>query len=108
MFTAMHSDSRTSRWGQPPTQRGESRPQPVPGLAGHEPMAGLPSSDDSGFPPAKWEGRLLPPPHPCLGPEAPSGPPNSSKADLKSQDLLFQAMQLLFSLLINLRLWQLN
>ena len=113
VFTAVLSDSQSSRPGQLPTQRRESRPRPVSGPAGCEPLAGLPRSDDSGFPPAEWEGWLLPPipgggGHPFLGPEAPSCPPDSSEADLKSRDLLFQAKQLVSSLLINLHLWQLN
>lgn len=88
VFTAVLSDSQSSRPGQLPTQRRESRPRPVSGPAGCEPLAGLPRSDDSGFPPAEWEGWLLPPipggggTH-SWGPKPPAAPPTHRRQILK-------------------------
>lgn len=82
----MVTHSQAARPASHPASRAHGQP---PGLAGCEPLAILPSSNDSGFPPAEWEGWLLMSPHPSPGPEAPCRPTASSKADLRSWDLLF-------------------
>lgn len=87
----MSGDSQSSR----PACAGNSRL--VPGPADYKPLPGLLQSDDSSFPPIKWEAWLLLPPYPLrtTSPMAVA----SSKADQKSLNL-----QLLFSLLINFHL----
>lgn len=59
-----------------PPSAESSWPRPVPGLAGREPLAGSPRSDDSGVPPAEWAAWVLQPSHPFIpGTKSPSSPP---------------------------------
>ena len=90
VFTAVLGDSQSSWPGQPPASAERSRPRPVPGLAGREPLAGSPRGDDSGVPPAEWAAWVLQPSHPFVpGTNSPSSTPNASEADPNTWALLF-------------------